>query len=189
MCRCLIALLLLSSAAASAAPAWTWVDADGRRHFSDRPVPGATRIDLPDSAPAAGGTRTTASTTTTIPQLQGSATETVPDIGYTRFDILSPSNEQTLWNIGGTLSMQVAVEPSLQSSHALDVVMDGQRVELGARGGQLTIPEVYRGLHTLQAVIVDAVSGSEVLRSQPVTIMVQQTSILNPNNPNVRRAN
>jgi hypothetical protein len=177
----------LSSAAASAAPAWTWVDADGRRHFSDRPVPGATLIELPDGGPSAPATRTTASTTTRIPQPPAEAP--APAVGYTRFDVLSPSNEQTLWNIGGTLSMQVAVEPALQPSHVLDVIMDGERVELGARGAQLTIPEVYRGLHTLQAVIVDSVSGSEILRSQPVTIMVQQTSILNPNNPNARRGN
>ena len=46
MLKCLIALTSLLSAAALAAPAWTWVDAQGRRHYSDRPVEGATQIEL-----------------------------------------------------------------------------------------------------------------------------------------------
>jgi len=68
MLKCLIALTSLLSAAALAAPAWTWVDAQGRRHYSDRPVPGATQIELSDSQtfsasparPAAGQPATTA---------------------------------------------------------------------------------------------------------------------------------
>jgi hypothetical protein len=35
----------------------------------------------------------------------------------------------------------------------------------------------------MQAVVVDT-NGTEVLRSLAVTFMVQQTSLLNPNNPN-----
>jgi hypothetical protein len=183
MYRCLIALLLLATAAASAAPAWTWVDAEGRRHFSDRPVPGATRIDLPDS-PA----RATPAVTATAPAADARrSASTAPSAGparYTRFDILSPANEETLWNIGATLPVEVAIEPELQPDHVLDVVIDGQLMELAARSSTIAIPDVYRGLHTVQAVITDSTSGREVLRTQPVTIMVQQTTLLNPNNPN-----
>jgi len=115
---------------------------------------------------------------------QAAATEperpvTVP---YTRFDIVSPINEQTLWNIGGNLPLQVRLEPALQAGHLLDAVLDGQRMGLAALGSEVTIPNVYRGLHTLQAVVVDSVTGNEVLRSLSVTIMVQQTSVRNPSN-------
>ena len=46
MRKWLILLSALSGTAASAAPAWTWVDAEGTRHYSDRPVPGAEQVDL-----------------------------------------------------------------------------------------------------------------------------------------------
>jgi len=44
------------------------------------------------------------------------------------------------------------------------------------------VPNITRGIHTMQAVIVDQ-GGTEVLRSLATTFMVQQTSIQNPNAP------
>ena len=55
MLKCLIALTSLLTAAALAAPAWTWVDEQGRRHYSDRPVEGATQIELSESQTFAAG--------------------------------------------------------------------------------------------------------------------------------------
>ena len=99
------------------------------------------------------------------------------------FNVVSPGQQETLWNIQGNLNVQVELSPALQSGHRLDAYLDGERIVLGATGSQFTLSNVFRGLHTLQAVIVDQ-SGEEVLRSLAVTFMVQQTSIQNPNNPN-----
>jgi hypothetical protein len=38
---------------------------------------------------------------------------------------------------------------------------------------------VFRGVHTLVAVVIDS-SGREIVRSSPTTFIVQQTSIANP---------
>ncbi|HEY5568069.1 MAG TPA: DUF4124 domain-containing protein, partial [Gammaproteobacteria bacterium] len=46
MGKWLIVLPMLYAAALAAAPAWTWVDENGQRHFSDRPVEGAEQIEL-----------------------------------------------------------------------------------------------------------------------------------------------
>ena len=177
---CLLALTIAAAAGpASAVTVWRWVDQDGVVHYSDRPVEGAERIELsgpqtfpgqPGLAPAAPG------------RSASSPARQEDQAPYRRFEIVAPAQQETLWNIGGTLAVTVALEPPLQPGHRLDVYLDGERRNLGATSTQLTVPEVYRGLHTLQAVIVDE-SGSEVLRSLAVTFMVQQTSILNPNNP------
>lgn len=169
---------MLYAAASFGATAWTWVDEQGRRHFSDRPVPGAQQIELPG---AQGFSRPSVSTprpAASAPQAQQSAARP-----YSVFDVVSPSQQQTLWNIEGNLNVQVQLEPSLLPGHSLDVFLDGQRIALNATSDQFTVPEVFRGLHTLQAVVVDT-NGTEVLRSLAVTFMVQQTSLLNPNNPN-----
>jgi hypothetical protein len=87
------------------------------------------------------------------------------------------------------LNVHVALEPALQPGHVLDVYLDGQRQNLTVTSTEFSVPDVFRGVHTMQAVVLDA-EGNEVVRSLTVTFMVQQTSILNPNNPNApNRAN
>ncbi len=166
---------------ASAGPAWRWVDADGTVHYSDRPVPGATEVFLPDATtpapqPAPAARPSTPSAPTTVVPLGDSAQ-------YTQLAIASPAPQATLWNIGGVLNVDVAVGPRLQPGHRLAIIYDGTLLPLAPTSGtSFTISEVYRGQHTVQAVILDS-SNTQVLRSAPVQFMVQQTSLLNPNNP------
>jgi hypothetical protein len=175
MGKWLIVVPMLYATALAAEPAWTWVDANGRRHYSDRPVEGATQVELPGaqgfdrSTPPPQATRTPAAAPTNTPPATAS---------YRSFTIASPANEETLWNIGAILNVQIGIEPGLQPGHRIDAYLDGQRVAIGEQSQQFAIPEVYRGLHTLYAVIRDA-GGREVRRSPPVTFMVQQTSIAN----------
>ena len=185
MHRCLILVTSLIAAAATAAPAWTWVDESGQRHFSDRPVPGATRIDLPETQTFTGARAPRAAPAESAAAPASSGPQERPAQPYTAFNIVSPSHQQTLWNIGGNLNMQLEIQPALQPGHRLDAILDGEHIEIRARGTSLSIPNVFRGTHTIQAVIVDE-SGREVVRSLAITVNVQQTSILNPNNPNNR---
>lgn len=181
MGKWLIVLPLLFATAVAAAPVWTWVDAEGRRHFSDRPVPGAQEIQVEGAqgfSPSAPGRAEPRARVA-----QDAAAEPPAAQVYRRFDIVSPAHQETLWNIGAMLPVQVDLEPALQAGHRFDVYLDGSEVLTGLTAPQFTIPDVFRGLHTLQVAIADA-NGRELLRTQPVTLMVQQTSVLNPNNPN-----
>lgn len=177
MSKCLVLLSALATTVASAAPAWRWVDADGTVHYSDRPVPGATQVELPTTA------RPTTAARTSQPGAQPAAATPEAGPAYTRFDIVSPAQQETLWNTGGTVTVQVEVQPGLQQGHRLDLMYDGERLNLLASGSSFTLTEVFRGIHTVQAVIVDG-SNNVLLRSLPVQFMVQQTSLQNPNNPN-----
>ncbi|MDH3509031.1 MAG: DUF4124 domain-containing protein [Gammaproteobacteria bacterium] len=169
-------LTLFLAGAAAAATVWTWVDENGQQHFSDRPVEGARQLEVQG---AQGFSRSLRAQPARAMQPQPASTP------YTRFTVVSPSQQETLWNIGGNLNVQVDLTPPLQAGHRIDAYLDGQLVPLAARSSQFTIPEVFRGLHTLQAVVMDG-NDREVVRSLAVTFMVQQTSILNPNNPNNR---
>ena len=179
----LILSCMLCSTASLAVPVWTWVDETGRQHFSDRPAPGARPIEL-GSAPVIS------LRTPLMPTAAGSAPEVTDsqaaESAYTAFAIASPADGQTLWNTEGRLEVVVELTPPLQPGHRLDIELDGRRIELGGAGPTLTVPDVYRGLHTLNAVILNE-RDEEVLRSPGVTFAVQQTSILNPNNPQNRR--
>ena len=178
MRKWLIVLSALSGTVASAAPAWTWVDANGTVHYSDRPVPGARQVDL---AGAQGfGTQTGAR----APQAPRAADErATPATAYQSIEIASPAEQETLWNIGTALPVQVRFQPALQPGHRYDLLLDGQRRNLNTANPRVTLPDVFRGAHTLQVVVIDS-SGTEVMRSPARTFFVQQTSVLNPSRGN-----
>jgi len=186
MRKWLILLSTLLVTAASGAPAWTWVDADGQVHFSDRPEPGARQVELTGaqgfSAPSA---RPAPATTPAGPQ----PTQGTPRTPYRTINIASPAEQQALWNIGTMLNVQIEMDPPLSIAHRVDVILDGQRRNLNTASLQLTLPDVFRGAHTLQVVVIDA-AGTEVMRSPTRNFFVQQNSIQNPNSPAARaRAN
>src|SRR5688572_20806917 len=167
-------LILLSALCtnASGAPAWTWVDADGTVHFSDRPVPGARQVEL---AGAQGfGSQGTART---APPATRPGDQTAP---YQVIDIVSPADQETLWNIGSVLTVQVRFTPALQPGHRYDLALDGQRRNINTTSPRVALPDVFRGTHSLQIVAIDS-AGTELMRSSPRTFFVQQTSVQNPN--------
>ena len=172
MRKWLILLSALSATTASSAPAWTWVDANGTVHFSDRPVPGARQVEL-SGAQGFGA------------QSPGRAARAAdaagtPGAPYQAIEIVSPADQETLWNIGTQLPVQVRFQPALQVSHRYDLVLDGQRRNVNTANTRVTLSDVFRGTHTLEVVVLDS-AGTELMRSPSRTFHVQQTSVQNPN--------
>jgi uncharacterized protein DUF4124 len=174
MRKWLILLSALSGTAASAAPAWTWVDAEGTRHYSDRPVPGAEQVEL--AGAQAFGSRAPRAARTTG---QGDAAG-APGAAYQSIEVTSPAEQETLWNIGTNLPVQVRFQPALQPGHRYDLLYDGQRLNLNTANPRATVSNVFRGEHSLQVVVIDP-AGTEIMRSPARVFFVQQTSTLNPN--------
>ena len=170
-----LVLLSLLMTAASGQSIYTWVDENGQRHYSDRSFPGADTIEL-ETAQGFDA-----------PQASRAASEPVeeqdPADLYSTFSIVRPTHQETLWNTGGVLNVAFEVEPSLRPGHRVGLYMDGALTDDLTTVGQMQLNEVFRGQHILQGVIVDG-QGNEILRSLSITIMVQHTSLLNPNNPN-----
>ena len=171
-----LVLLSLLSTVASGQSAYTWVDENGQTHYSDRPVPGSALIELET---AQGFTAPRPATR----EAAGPEAEIDPAAAYTAFDILQPQQQETLWNVAGNVGVSLDISPGLQPGHHVGVYLDGELTDVGTTALQFQLTEVFRGLHTMQAVILDN-DGDDVLRSLAVTFMVQQTTLLNPNNPN-----
>lgn len=170
MRKWLILLSALSGSAAIAAPAWTWVDANGTVHFSDRPVPGARQVEL-------AGAQSFNATVPAVNRSTGDA-PAASQARYQSIEIVRPAEQETLWNIGAQLPVQVRFQPELDPGHRYDLVYDGQRRNLNTAAPGVTLPDVFRGAHTLQVVVIDS-TGAELQRSAPRTFYVQQTSVLN----------
>ncbi len=171
--RLVIIIVGLLAGGAAGAQAYKWTDEDGVVHYSDRPRQGATEVDLgqyksPSAAPRRPVRRSTPAASRDD--------EPEPEVfRYESLVVTSPEPEQTLWNIGGVVTVSLALSPALRSGHQVRVYYDGNPQEVTGLNFQLQ--EVYRGAHNLQAEVLDQ-NGNVMIRSQPSRFYVQQTSIL-----------
>lgn len=165
-----IFVLLASLAAAGAlAEAYKWTDENGLVHYSDRPHEGAEVIEFGEFSSTRP--RPTASANLADPSDDSSTT---PAGAYSSIEIASPAAEETLWNIEATLNVTIALTPALRPGHQVRVYFDGTPRTVG--GTSFQINEVYRGVHNLQAEVIDD-TGKLIIRSRPSRFYVQQNSI------------
>lgn len=162
---------LLAASLVAAEGAYKWVDEDGVIHYSDKPRTGAEVVDL------TGYTRDTgARLTSNLPTSAADAPEEPEQaFRYESLSVAAPGPEETLWNIGGTLNVSLAVSPGLQNGHQVRVHFDGQPRMV--TGSSFTIEEVHRGVHNIQAEIIDE-TGKLMIRSKPNRFYVQQNSVI-----------
>ena len=181
MNKWLLALCLFWSAA-QAFPVYRWVDDNGQAHYSDRPGPGAVRIDLPADAPSTTAGQSSPRARSSALAAQATHAGSAPAESYEWLAVIQPARRETLWGTGGSVEIAIGVFPDLQPLHRLGLYVDGVRTDLQTRATRFLITDVHRGEHTVRAVILDG-ENNEVLQSAPVTFFVQQTSIHYPRNP------
>ena len=163
-------ILLLASLLATTAvfaQAYRWVDEDGVVHYSDRPIEGAEEVVLPKA------------NTTTVRRVERDKPEAQPPppsgpVRYQNLAISSPTPEETLWNIGGQLTVQIQVTPALQQGHRMRLYFDGEGQDISSTTVQLE--EVWRGEHNLQVEILNE-TGMPLIRSNPLRFYVQQRTV------------
>jgi hypothetical protein len=170
--RPILVLLGLLASASVLGQAYTWVDEEGVTHYSDRPEEGAKQVNLSEYSRNTGaqiyGQRPAA-------QAEDDAADEAGPFKYQSLVVSSPGAEETLWNIEGLLNVSLALSPGLQSGHRVRVYFDGQPREVS--GTSIQIEEVYRGVHNIQAEVIDE-TGKLMIRSQTNRFYVQQNSIL-----------
>ena len=100
--------------------------------------------------------------------------DTTAPFRYESFEIVSPGAEETLWNIEGVLNVSMALSPPLQAGHQVRVYFDGNPQIVS--GTSLQLQEVWRGVHNLQAEVLDE-TGKMLIRSRTNRFYVQQTTV------------
>ena len=169
--RLFVLVSVILAAGTVLAQAYRWVDEDGIIHYSDRPQEGAERIYLPSDNRVTRrvAPRPVVARTTVDEQPQQAAA-----FQYESLTVSSPAADETLWNIGGILNASVDLQPGLQSGHQIRVYFNGNPHMV--TGTSFQIEEVWRGVHNIQAEVVDA-SGKLMIRSETNRFYVQQTNI------------
>lgn len=158
---------------AFAQPVYTWVGHNGVRHYSDVPHPGAKRVVL-------GGELSTFSVKPVRLGIMGRQGVVRPAAkrNVYRLAILSPTNRQSLFNIGGILTASVTLSPPLEGGDALRYLLDGKPQGGATQATSQVLHQVWRGTHVLTVEIVSAQGA--VLETRSVTFYVHQHSILAP---------
>jgi len=157
--------------------AYKWVDKEGIVHYSDRPAPGAERIQLPTSKPSSRPYRQPVPRSISAANSAGQArpAEKEKPFAYKSLAFTAPVAEETLWNIEGVLSVSLDLRPGLQPGHRVRVFIDGTPKMVAGTSFQLE--EVYRGVHNLQAEVLDE-TGKMMIRSTPHRFYVQKNTII-----------
>jgi len=99
---------------------------------------------------------------------------------YTRFDIVSPKNNQTIWNEPElTVSMKLTPALNSEQGHKIWLLMDGRPVIKNSKSTSLQIGRVERGAHQLQGQVRDK-EGKIVVRTRAIVMFIQHASLFTP---------
>lgn len=160
-----LTLILLAMSFGVSATTYRWVDEQGVVHYSDMPHEGATEVEL---GSAQGYSSTPPSVARKTPASDSG------DFQYDSVEIVSPYEEEVLFNIETRMSMQVAIVPALRPDHFLRLQIDGKDVtDKPVRSRSFQIDGVFRGTHTAQLTVVDA-DGKTVQQSGVRTFHIRQ---------------
>lgn len=163
--------LMLAVGAAQAQKIYKYTLSNGDVVYSDKPPP-ADQAEEVQLEPLQGF-----SLPPPPPPTDTSAgTEADPEaFSYEAFKVTSPSNDATIRDNGGNVQVSMNLVPGLQNGHSIEIMMDGQSIGSG-KSTSLTLTEVDRGTHTVQAAVKD-VDGKEVMRSNSVIFHLKRGGV------------
>lgn len=182
MNRFFVCLGLLLAATLAHAEIFTWVDAQGVRHYSDSATQGsAERADLPGLQNVEGNPKA-------LEQLRARAAANRERSGKTAQgartpEIVSPESEQTFRDGQGIVPVAVLIggASQLRDGEQVTYYLDGSPIpQSPTERTQLQLGNVPRGSHTLSAALL--YEGSEIGRTAPVTFYMQPPSAISPLN-------
>ncbi|HVC31860.1 MAG TPA: DUF4124 domain-containing protein [Steroidobacteraceae bacterium] len=151
---------------------YKWIDAKGVIHYSDQPHPHAQKMEI------SGAQTFSAGAVPLIPSAPAPQESQASGPAYQSCVIAQPAEQQMLMNVYHATAV-VQTAPPLRAGDAVHLFIDGKQIT--GDSTSFTFP-VYRGQHSVQAVIEDD-TGQIVCETKTVTFFVHQPSVQNPHNP------
>src|SRR5512139_2039529 len=119
---------------------WKWKDANGVTQYSDRPMPGATKVELTG--------------VTTPPSATPAPDKAV--VQYQTLEIWQPAQDETFFGADATVNVRLRSDPDLAPGDRMVLSLDGRRVEGSPDSYEFQLANLPRGAHSLVAAILDA---------------------------------
>ena len=166
----------------SSAAIYKTVDKDGNVIFTDVPpkdksetVKVETNNTYKETVSPAADVGTTAQASEDLDS------ETPAETVYTGLSIVSPTQDEAVRENAGNLTILVSADPDVDTGngHRLEVLMDGAVIG-SPSGGSMTLSNVDRGTHQLNAQIVNS-DGEVLIRSSAIEFhMLRASRLINP---------
>lgn len=99
-----------------------------------------------------------------------------PPFTYDDLSIISPTNDESVRENAGNVTIVANVSPRLQQGHTLRLLMDGEPVQEGAQT-TFTMANVDRGTHLLTLEIVDRETNETIMLSEASTFHMMRYAI------------
>ena len=187
-----IVLLTITAVALSAAvqaQLYKSVDEHGNIVYSDTPTPGAEQLTPPPISTVEGPAKAKAKkdeekkAAEAEAEAEGKEAPKPPTV-YTKFRMLEPKNEVTIWDNNGVIPVSLQIEPPLdtENGHSIWVYVDGNAVV--RRSGSLTPPVsgIDRGAHRVRAEVRDS-NRKTLRRTKTVTVHMKRASAIPKKGP------
>ena len=156
-------------AVAANAGLYKGLDDEGNVVYSDKPFDNAQKFTPPSltimDAPKAEAKK------------EALEEEKPAEFKYTDFDIVSPKDNQTIWN-EPDLGVSVQLKPALNTAegHNIWLLMDGKPLVKNSQSMLLPIGRADRGAHQLQAQVRDK-TGKIVVRTRTIIVHIKNTVV------------
>ena len=176
--------VLLTSAAmiyASIADArfYKSIDEEGNIVYSDTPSPGAEQLTPPPISTVESKPVPKKSDTATDKSDEAGTEEPAkkPPTKYSKFSIVTPSNNDTIWDNSGAVPVSLLLEPPLdtENGHSVWVYVDGKAVVRKSQSLTQPLSGIDRGARKIRAEIRDE-NRKTLKRTQNITVHLKRAS-------------
>ena len=160
-------LLFAVAPALNAATIYKWMDKEGIVHYADSPQRNATVVFIQDDEKKITPPKAT-------PSDIKISTPVSKSESYGTIKIEQPSDQETLQNTGGEVTIKFSTFTLLAQGERWQVLVDGKKNGEPQTQNTITLQNIDRGEHTLQIQAID--SHDKVLASSAIiTVYVTQT--------------
>jgi hypothetical protein len=178
------ALILSTSAiifaGIAAAEFYKSIDEQGNIIYSDTPTPGAEQLKPPPISTVEGRPAPVKEKTAEADAGQaGDEPAKKPPTRYTKFSIVQPKNDDTIWDNTGAIPVSLQLEPPLdtENGHSIWVYVDGTTVVSKSQSLVQPLSNIDRGTHTIRAEIRDE-KRKTLKRTQNIIVHLKRTSTI-----------
>jgi hypothetical protein len=157
------------------------VDENGNIVYSDTPTPGAEQLKPPpiSTVPARTPPKPEASEADKAADTEQS--EKKPPTRYSKFSIVTPKNDDTIWDNNGSVPVTLQLEPALdtENGHTVWVYVDGFAEVKRSQSLNQPLSGIDRGTHKIRAEIRDT-QRKTLKRTKTITVHLKRASALRP---------
>jgi hypothetical protein len=170
-----LALLMMAGSPLLLSATYRWVDAKGVVHYSDRPQPGAEKVQLPPAQTYTNdrASSNAASAAESVPPVVAATAAAQEMLAAGECMITSPQDEQTYNN-----ASSVMIAAKGPTGGEIRLMLDGGVVQKGISPEFLVNP-IDRGMHRALVIFMTQ-GGGEQCRTKPVTFYIRKPSVLRP---------